>query len=396
MNLKYPTLFAALILMSIALTISSCGDDGGDEPTEPAITSVSPESGPVGTTVTITGHHFSESSTVKFNGTASIVSSATHEEIVTTVPAGATTGKINVTVDGTTLTSPNDFVVTIPSTVTSIDPVQGVAGAVVVISGTNFSTTGSQNVVKFGGNAEAEIIDASATELVVEVPEAATTGAVSVTVKGTAATGTPTFTILAPTITSVDPSLGGEGLSVKIKGTNFSTTEEFNVVKFNNVTATVTAATSAQLTVAVPVGATSGKITVKVGPNTATSPEDFYVCNNAELAIFSGQATADGASTNYEFTLINYGKETIDLHQWNYQNYASVDAVINGGDAGGGGSTLSAHTTRYLATGESTIITSSAGVNSAPYTYYIFTIYPSTPITECFTNNNELAVQIIK
>jgi hypothetical protein len=399
MNLKNQTLLAALILMGASVMISSCKDDY--ETSDPAITSVSPESGIVGSTVTITGHHFSETpagNEVKFNGTAAIVSSSSHTEIVTTVPAGATTGKITVTIDGTTLTSPNDFVVLVPSEITSIEPSQGVAGTVVVISGSNFSTTAADNIVKFGGNAQAEVIDASATELVVEVPETATTGMMSITVKGAPATGASNFTILAPTITSFDPMLGGEGLSVKIKGTNFSTTEAYNKVKFNNVSATVTEATSTQLIATVPAGATSGKITVQVGPNTATSAEEFFVCNNAELAIFSGQAIAslDGASISYEFTLINYGKETIDLNQWGYQNYVSVDQVVNGGDEGGGGSTLAGQGT--LATGQSKKITGTVTRSAIGFNYFIFTIDVENgeTVTECLTNNNELSVLIQK
>ncbi len=291
MYLKNQTLFAALVLMSFSVMISSCKDDY--ETSDPGITSISPESGPVGATVTITGHHFGETpaeNEVKFNGTAAVVSSSSHSEIVTTVPAGATTGKITITINGTTLTSPNDFEIFEPAEITAVDPIQGVAGTIVVISGANFSTTASQNVVKFGSDAVAEIIEATANELVVEVPEAATTGKVSVTVKGVTVTTANNFTILAPTITNIDPTLGGEGLSVVIKGTNFSTNEDYNKVKFNNAVASVTAAASGELTVKVPQGATTGKITVKVGPNTATSVADFSVCNNAELAIISGTA----------------------------------------------------------------------------------------------------------
>ena len=102
----------------------------------PTITGFTPVSGPVGTTVTITGTNFSTtpaSNIVQFNGVAAVVSASTATSITVVVPAGATTGKISVTVDGMTATSTNDFTVTttvnqppvISSTTASV-PVNGI------------------------------------------------------------------------------------------------------------------------------------------------------------------------------------------------------------------------------------------------------------------------------
>ena len=69
----------------------------------PTISSLSPTSGPVGTAVTITGTSFGSSqgtSTVTFNGTAATVTSWSATSIATTVPSGATTGNVVVTVGG--------------------------------------------------------------------------------------------------------------------------------------------------------------------------------------------------------------------------------------------------------------------------------------------------------
>ena len=87
---------------------------------KPTITSFGPTSGPIGTSVVITGTNFSgtgfTTSAVKFHGvTASfIVNSAT--QITATIPSGATTGAISVTTPGGTATSTMFFtVVTIHS-----------------------------------------------------------------------------------------------------------------------------------------------------------------------------------------------------------------------------------------------------------------------------------------
>ncbi|MEQ8425258.1 MAG: BspA family leucine-rich repeat surface protein, partial [Cyclobacteriaceae bacterium] len=84
----------------------------------PTITSFTPASGPIGTTVTILGTNFSTipaDNVVQFNGTSAVVTSSSTTSIIATVPAGATTGKITVTVAGNTATSATDFSVTTSS-----------------------------------------------------------------------------------------------------------------------------------------------------------------------------------------------------------------------------------------------------------------------------------------
>jgi gliding motility-associated-like protein len=83
----------------------------------PSITSFNPSSGPIGTTVTITGVNFSSTpanNIVTFNGIAAVVTASTATSITTTVPAGATTGVISVTLSGATGISATAFTVTSP------------------------------------------------------------------------------------------------------------------------------------------------------------------------------------------------------------------------------------------------------------------------------------------
>jgi photosystem II stability/assembly factor-like uncharacterized protein len=78
----------------------------------PTITGFTPGSGPVGSTVIITGTSLNGASVVTFNGTPATdihVDSAT--QITVTVPAGATTGRIGVTTPGGTITSATNFTV---------------------------------------------------------------------------------------------------------------------------------------------------------------------------------------------------------------------------------------------------------------------------------------------
>ncbi len=69
----------------------------------PSITSLSPTAGPVGGAVTISGTNFGSSqgtSTVTFNGTTAAVTAWNSGSITATVPSGAMTGNVVVTVNG--------------------------------------------------------------------------------------------------------------------------------------------------------------------------------------------------------------------------------------------------------------------------------------------------------
>ena len=103
-----------------------CGSNkpgGKDPPPSIEITSMSPDSGPVGTKVILTGIGFSKipaRNRVIFNGVADlstddvaveILVSVSTTEITLRVPAGAVTGRIRVILEGETATSSEDFTV---------------------------------------------------------------------------------------------------------------------------------------------------------------------------------------------------------------------------------------------------------------------------------------------
>src|SRR5258706_606202 len=93
---------------------------------------------------------------------------------------------------------------------------------------------------------------------------------------------------LAPftSITGFTPTEGVEGTFVTINGTNFDPTLANNIVKFNNTAAIVTSGTTTTLTVIVPVGATSGPISVTAA-GTDSSITDFNVTIDALM--FNGR-----------------------------------------------------------------------------------------------------------
>src|SRR2546426_940490 len=143
----------------------------------PKITSLSPTSGAVGTSVTVTGTNFGASqgtSTVTFNGTAATPTSWSATSIVAPVPAGATTGNVVVTVGGVASVGVSFTVLATPS-ISSLSPSSGTVGTSVTVTGTNFGATQGTSTVTFSGTA-AIPTSWSATSIVVPVPAGAATG----------------------------------------------------------------------------------------------------------------------------------------------------------------------------------------------------------------------------
>jgi YD repeat-containing protein len=97
-------------------------------------------------------------------------------------------------------------------------------------------------------------------------------------------------------ITEFTANAGPVGTTVTIYGTGFSTTPSSNIVKFNGTTATVSSSTATQLTVTVPLGATTGKITVLVGSTTATSAQDFTVSSGIPVPTISAFSPTIGTA----------------------------------------------------------------------------------------------------
>jgi subtilisin family serine protease len=93
-------------------------------PSPPTITKLSPTSGAVNSSVTITGTNLRGASTVSFNATkTSSYSIDSDMQITATVPAGATAGPISVTTRGGTATSASNFTVVTSLETTASGPV---------------------------------------------------------------------------------------------------------------------------------------------------------------------------------------------------------------------------------------------------------------------------------
>lgn len=158
-------------------------------------------------------------------------------------------------------------------------PNSGPVGTTVTIRGSGFNATPANNTVQFNGTA-ATVTTASATELVVAVPAGASTGAIGVTSPNGSANSAEDFTIAAsspPSITGFTPSIGTFNTAIVVSGTGFDQTLSSNRARVGAARAPVTAWTSGSLSILVPSGTGSGRISVATPLGESTSTADFFV-----------------------------------------------------------------------------------------------------------------------
>jgi hypothetical protein len=248
----------------------------------PQITSFTPTSGAPGTLITITGLNFSNNPDVKFGtSTSATVTQATATQIICQVPSSASTGKINV--NGAL--SNTDFTLSVKSVITSITPLKGGVDKEITIVGQYL--TGA--TIKFFNNITAvKVGTGTDAQVVVKVPVGTTTGKISITTPGGTTLSTNDFQFLvAPTIASFTPTAGIIGTTVTISGTNLQHNPEVRF--FNNVLGVIKSFTATQIVVDVPVGTTTGKISVKTDAINAAvlSASDFVIVGKPTVASIS-------------------------------------------------------------------------------------------------------------
>jgi hypothetical protein len=136
-----------LLLLASAPSVSASSpnhtEQGLPSSTCPGITLFTPGSGPVGTSVTITGCGFTRATHVTFNSVAASFTVNSNTQITATVPGGATSGAISVRTPTRTVTSTSPFMVTPAVT---LSPTVGPPTSTVGVSGTTFGSTEAVDV----------------------------------------------------------------------------------------------------------------------------------------------------------------------------------------------------------------------------------------------------------
>lgn len=141
----------------------------------PRVDSFTPLLGPVGTTVTVRGHSFTNATAVRFNGINAGFSSVTDTQLVAVVPAGASTGPLTVVTPDGTGAGPVSYIVTTSPDLTALQ-------------------TNSPSIVSFGSNVTITItVTNSRTSIASGVTLTDTLPTGHTFVSATSSQGTPTF-----------------------------------------------------------------------------------------------------------------------------------------------------------------------------------------------------------
>ena len=339
----------------------------------PVITAVTPNSGSVGTQITIAGNNFGDtqgSSVVTFNGTAALPTDTvlwTNTQIVIKIPAGATTGNIQITVNNKVS---NGFYLDVlfsgGPTIISLSATSGKIGSEVTIQGMNFGDDENKGVITFNGVAvhnqttvthnpitgELEtiiivnILRWTNTHITIKVPTYALSGEVKVTVNSITSNGV-FFQVLnedgspagpPATITSLSPNSGYYGTQVTINGSGFGNSQGTSTVTFNSIYATdVISWSNTQIVVNVPNNATSGNVVVKVN-GAESNGVNFDVLSPTITSIspISGSVGTTVTITGLNFgttqgtgTVIFLGKQSGIDTSINIVNYPQLKHVTN-------------------------------------------------------------------
>jgi hypothetical protein len=253
-------------------TLAACGGGGGGGDgggtaasgvAPPAATSTlaiagfAPTVGAAGTTITVTGAGFAALQSARIGSTAASFTVASDTRLALVVPAGAQTGRIELTAAGRTVLSALDFTVSGVPQVTSLSPTSVLSGGRVTLSGSSLDRVAQVRV----NSTLLPIASQTASTLLVDVPQAAASGTITlIDSDGISRPQSQQLTVVAPmTFASFDPASVVAGQALTVNGTNLDRATA--VVFAGGASAPIaTRNGSTRITVAVPDAAQSGVV----------------------------------------------------------------------------------------------------------------------------------------
>lgn len=204
-----------------------------------ALFSFSPHHGSAGTVVTLNGQGFSSTpsnNSVSFNGTPATLQSATPTQLIASVPLGASTGPVAITVDGQTVTSTAPFTVDgtgAPPIITQVAPNVAATGTTVTVTGTGLNPVPGNTVTRLAGQ-QLVLQSAADTQLQFVVPSAAVTGHLAVQTPF-GQTDSPTPFIVLPSAVSAANVVSSANITVDGASTalTIGAATQFGIVTFD-------------------------------------------------------------------------------------------------------------------------------------------------------------------
>jgi hypothetical protein len=242
--------------------------------------------------------------------------------------------------------------------ITDFFPKEGLPFTEVKITGSNFGENASKGgTVYFNETKATEYVSYSDNEIIVKVPEGASSGSIAVLFGEKYAFTDDQFTYIpGATIESLSPAVAPLGETISIFGKNFFNVGLDNIkVDFNGGLGTVISLTSDRIDVIVPDNAVSGPVTITFGDIQTLVGPDFtigekpivaddivfelwdYVTTFGNIIIDpkpqNGMgSTKDGAYVIYEFTVPADAKYDVSLlasTNQTYNTYINVDMATD-------------------------------------------------------------------
>ncbi|MBC7912512.1 MAG: IPT/TIG domain-containing protein [Pyrinomonadaceae bacterium] len=169
---------------------------------KPSITSFTPKSASLGTTVTLTGTNFAAAQDVDFGGTRAASFRVLSSTSITAVVGGGSSGNISVTTPGGIATSSGFTYVENVPTITSFTPNVGCSNSAITITGTNFSGVTSVSI----GGTEAFSFEVESSTTITAILGLGTSGIISVRSPGGKASSIDSIIVNPVPIASITAS----------------------------------------------------------------------------------------------------------------------------------------------------------------------------------------------
>lgn len=257
------------------------------------ISSFTPQLGPPGTQVEVTGTGFTGTTAVQIGTVNADFSVVTANLLRVVVPPEPLSGPLRVTGPSGTLVTAAWFYA--PPRISDFDPPRAGTNTPVTINGVNFQFA---NAVKFNGS-NATFSVTAPTQIRATIPYGATSGSITVETPAGQVQSINAFQVSspAPIVDSLLPAIGAPGAPVTILGANFANA---NKVTFNGAVAAFAVTADTQIAATVPAAATTGPLVVTTPKGSSTNVVTFTVTRIPVITNFYPAVAAAGASVTVE------------------------------------------------------------------------------------------------
>jgi large repetitive protein len=275
----------------------------------PVVTGFTPTTGTAGTTITVTGSHFTGATIASVGGYPATFTFVNDTTLTVVVPPGAKTGSVHVKNPGGLGASKADFTVIASSYgITSFTPVLGPVGTVVTVTGSGFSNMTAASVDGY----PAPFTMVNDTTATLTVPTGAGTGKIHIKSPAGLVISPTDFTVpgtvpgvsggVAAAITGFTPATAGTGQTVTVTGTGFT---NMTAASIDGYPAKYVLVNDKTVKMTVPPRAATGVIHIKTGAGIAASATNLAIYLMPTIASFSPTSGSVGSTvtitgTNFE------------------------------------------------------------------------------------------------